>query len=107
MKKGRLFVFSGASGVGKGTVLEKVMAAREDLKFSVSATTRQPRKGEVEGVHYYFVTKEHFEEMIARDEFLEYDAHMKNYYGTLCSSWKKSWRGDMCCWISSPTAPSL
>ena len=82
MKKGRLFVFSGASGVGKGTVLEKVMAARGDLKFSVSATTRQPRKGEIEGVHYYFVTKEHFEEMIARDEFLEYDAHMKNYYGT-------------------------
>ena len=57
MSKGKLFVISGASGVGKGTVLAKVMAAREDLRFSVSATTRDPRPGEVDGVHYYFVTK--------------------------------------------------
>ena len=82
MSKGKLFVISGASGVGKGTVLAKVISERGDLKFSVSATTRPPRKGEIEGVHYYFVTKEYFEEMIARDAFLEYDAHMKNYYGT-------------------------
>ena len=82
MSKGKLFVISGASGVGKGTVLEKVIAARADLRFSVSATTREPRKGEIEGIHYYFVSKEHFEEMIAGDEFLEYDAHMENYYGT-------------------------
>lgn len=82
MNKGKLFVISGASGVGKSTVLAKVMAAREDLKFSVSATTRAPRPGEVDGVSYYFVTKEQFEEMIRRDEFLEYDAHMANYYGT-------------------------
>lgn len=82
MRKGRLFVISGASGVGKSTVLSRVMAAREDLKFSVSATTRAPRPGEVEGESYFFVTKERFEEMIARDAFLEYDAHMDNYYGT-------------------------
>ena len=82
MSKGRLFVISGASGVGKSTVLSRVMAAREDLKFSVSATTRQPRPGEVDGVSYYFVTKEGFEEMIRQDAFLEYDAHMDNYYGT-------------------------
>ena len=82
MSKGKLFVISGASGVGKSTVLSRVMAQREDLKFSVSATTRQPRPGEVEGESYYFVTRERFEEMIAGDEFLEYDAHMDNYYGT-------------------------
>ena len=82
MSKGKLFVISGASGVGKSTVLSKVMAAREDLKFSVSATTRAPRPGETDGVSYYFVTKERFEEMIRQDAFLEYDAHMDNYYGT-------------------------
>ena len=79
---GKLFVISGASGVGKSTVLGKVMASREDLRFSVSATTRAPRPGEVDGVSYYFVTKEAFENMIREDAFLEYDAHMDNYYGT-------------------------
>lgn len=82
MSKGKLFVISGASGVGKSTVLGKVMADREDLKFSVSATTRPPRPGEVEGVSYYFITKDRFREMIDGNEFLEYDAHMDNYYGT-------------------------
>ena len=82
MKKGRLFVISGASGVGKSTVLKLVMEERKDLTFSVSATTRAPRPGEVDGESYYFVTKEQFEAMIARGEFLEYDAHMANYYGT-------------------------
>lgn len=82
MSKGKLFIFSGASGVGKSTVLKGVMAARDDLRFSVSATTRDPRPGEEEGVHYYFVTKERFEEMIEADAFLEYDNHAKNYYGT-------------------------
>ena len=82
MPKGKLFVISGASGVGKSTVLAKVMAARKDLSFSVSATTRGPRPGETEGISYYFVTKEKFKDMIANREFLEYDAHMDNYYGT-------------------------
>lgn len=82
MNKGKLFVISGASGVGKSTVLSKVMAARNDLRFSVSATTRAPRPGEVEAVSYYFVSKEKFLDMIQKDEFLEYDAHMDNYYGT-------------------------
>lgn len=82
MSKGKLIVISGASGVGKSTVLSKVMESRDDLSFSVSATTRAPRPGEVEGKSYYFVTKERFEDMIARKEFLEYDAHMDNYYGT-------------------------
>ena len=79
---GKLFVISGASGVGKSTVLKKVMEQRKDLTFSVSATTRAPRPGETEGVSYYFVTKEAFRDMIAQDAFLEYDAHMDNYYGT-------------------------
>lgn len=82
MSKGKLVVISGASGVGKGTVLGMMMKKRTDLAFSVSATTRPPRPGEVDGVHYYFVTKERFEEMIAQGEFLEYDAHAANYYGT-------------------------
>ena len=82
MSKGKLVVISGASGVGKGTVLGIMMKKRSDLSFSVSATTRSPRPGEVDGVHYYFVTKERFEEMIDAGEFLEYDAHAANYYGT-------------------------
>lgn len=82
MSKGKLIVISGASGVGKGTVLALMMKQRNDLLFSVSATTRPPRPGEKDGFHYYFITKERFEEMIARDEFLEYDNHAANYYGT-------------------------
>lgn len=82
MSKGKLFVISGASGVGKSTVLSQVMAQRNDLLFSVSATTRAPRPGEQEAVSYYFVSKETFLGMIEKNEFLEYDAHMDNYYGT-------------------------
>ncbi len=79
---GKLIVISGASGVGKGTVVKAMMAQRQDLFFSVSATTRPPRPGEVDGQDYYFVTRETFEDMIARGEMLEYDEHAKNYYGT-------------------------
>lgn len=82
MSKGKLFVISGASGVGKSTVLKAVMEARKDLSFSVSATTRAPRPGEVDGVSYYFISRETFREMIEADAFVEYDAHMDNYYGT-------------------------
>ena len=82
MSKGKLFIISGASGVGKSTVLSCVMSEREDLRFSVSATTRAPRPGEVDGQSYYFVSKEKFLNMIANHEFVEYDAHMDNYYGT-------------------------
>lgn len=86
MHKGKLFVISGASGVGKSTVLRRVMEKRQDLCFSVSATTRAPRPGETEGVSYYFVSKDTFLDMIEKGEFLEYDAHMDNYYGT---PWKQ------------------
>ena len=82
MSKGKLVVISGASGVGKGTVLGIMMKKRKDLQFSVSATTRAPRPSETDGVHYYFVTKEQFEDMIASGQMLEYSAHAANYYGT-------------------------
>ena len=82
MSKGKLVVISGTSGVGKGTVLGIMMQKDKNLSFSVSATTRPPRPGEEDGVHYYFITKEKFEDMIGRGQFLEYDAHMANYYGT-------------------------
>ena len=83
MKRGTLLILSGPSGVGKGTVLDIAMKKRDDLKFSLSATTRAPRPGEVDGVHYYFVSRGHFRELIAADQFLEYDEHADNYYGTL------------------------
>ena len=82
MSKGKLFVISGASGVGKSTVLKRVMQLRKDLQFSVSATTRHPRPSETDGVEYYFVNHDRFQNMIDQDEFIEYDAHMGNYYGT-------------------------
>lgn len=82
MSEGKLIVVSGPSGVGKGTVLGIMMEKRKDFSFSVSATTREPRPGEIDGVHYYFVTRQRFEEMIAQGEMLEYDEHSANYYGT-------------------------
>ena len=82
MSMGKLIVISGASGVGKGTVVKEMMAARKDLFFSVSATTRLPRPGEQDGVDYYFVTREQFRDMIEKGELLEYDEHAKNCYGT-------------------------
>ena len=78
----KIFVFSGASGVGKSSALKRVMEARSDLRFSVSATTRAPRPGEEDGVHYFFVTRDQFEEMIENRELLEYDEHHMNLYGT-------------------------
>ena len=78
----KLYVFSGASGVGKSTVLSRVMEHKKDMRFSVSATTRDPRPGEVDGESYYFIDKERFQEMIREDAFVEYDEHMGNYYGT-------------------------
>ena len=78
----KLYVFSGASGVGKSTVLSQVMQRNPSLRFSVSATTRPPRPGEVEGQSYYFVDHDRFQQMIRENAFVEYDEHMGNFYGT-------------------------
>lgn len=80
-KQGILFVVTGPSGVGKGTVLTKVRE-RKELYFSISATTRKPREGEQDGVHYYFLTKEQFEQKVAAGGFLEHAQFSGNYYGT-------------------------
>lgn len=82
MSKGKLFIISGPSGAGKGTVLAEVFKRRENLKYSVSATTRSPRPGEIDGVQYFFITKEQFEEKIRRGDMLEYARYCDNYYGT-------------------------
>jgi len=81
MSRGRLYVYSGPSGVGKGTLL-KPLLEKGIVKLSVSATTRAPRAGETDGVEYHFVTRERFEEMIAAGEMLEYTEYSGNYYGT-------------------------
>lgn len=77
-----LAVISGPSGVGKGTVIKKMFELCPTLCESVSCTTRAPREGERDGREYFFVSRERFEEMIARGELLEYSAHFENYYGT-------------------------
>ena len=82
MTKGQLIVFSGPSGVGKGTVLKEFLQNRENVALSVSATTRQPRPGEENGVHYYFLTKEEFLKKVEEGNMLEYAQYNQNYYGT-------------------------
>lgn len=82
MKKGRLIVISGPSGVGKGTVVRALLERDPQLRVSVSATTRPMRPNEIDGVHYYFISQEKFEEMIAQDLFLEHAQYVGNYYGT-------------------------
>lgn len=82
MNQGRILIVSGPSGVGKGTIVREVMKDNPSLQFSVSATTRAIRPGEVEGKSYYFVTKEQFEAMIAAGELLEHACYAGNYYGT-------------------------
>ena len=82
MRKGKTFILCGPSGVGKGTVVARLLAQDPTLYFSVSATTRPPRPGEVNGVHYHFLTREQFQEWIAADEFLEHAQFVGNCYGT-------------------------
>ncbi len=79
---GKLIVISGPSGVGKSTVLKHVMEQCPNLRFSVSATTRPIRPNETDGVNYYFVSKEQFQDMIAKQELVEYTEYVGNYYGT-------------------------
>lgn len=80
--KGRLIILSGPSGVGKGTVLNLLLSRNPQIFPSVSATTRQPRDGERDGVNYYFLSREEFEAKIAKGDMLEYASYNGNYYGT-------------------------
>ena len=82
MRRGLLLVASGASGTGKGTVCRAMLQEHPEIRLSVSATTRKPRAGEVDGESYFFLTQETFREMIDRKEFIEWACFCNNYYGT-------------------------
>ena len=81
-KKGHLIIISGPSGVGKGTLVTRLLKNTDNIALSVSATTRKPRKGEKDGKHYHFISKDKFLNMIDNDGFLEYAQYNYNYYGT-------------------------
>ena len=81
-RKGLLLVVSGPSGAGKGTICKALLNKNDQIKLSVSATTRKPRNGEVHGVNYFFIEKEEFAKMIENGEFLEYAQIYDNFYGT-------------------------
>lgn len=81
-QKGILFILSGPAGVGKGTVRQRLFEQETHLKYSVSATTRNKRPGEQHGVDYFYITKDEFQQMINRNELLEYAQYVDNYYGT-------------------------
>lgn len=82
VREGLLVVVSGPSGAGKGTVLNLLKAQNENIVFSISATTRKPREGEIDGKNYFFKTVETFQEMLNKDEMLEWVKYCDNYYGT-------------------------
>ncbi len=82
MKKHVLMIISGPSGVGKGTIVKTIISRRADVVESVSCTTRPPRAGEVDGKHYFFISREEFQRRIEENGFLEYDEHFGNIYGT-------------------------
>ena len=81
-RRGLLFVISGPSGVGKGTIVKELLKLRPELKLSVSVTTRQPRAGEMEGVNYYYRSADEFQRMVMAGELLEYAQYVNTYYGT-------------------------
>ncbi len=81
-RRGMLIVLSGPSGSGKGTIIKRLLQQREDTVLSISVTTRNPRPGEEDGVHYFFRTREDFEELIRRNALLEFAEYNGNYYGT-------------------------
>lgn len=82
MKKGKLMIISGFSGVGKGTVVKYLRDNYENYEFSVSVTTRQPRDKEIDGIDYHFITNDKFEEMVGNDQLLEHAGYVDHYYGT-------------------------
>lgn len=81
--RAKLIIFTGPSGVGKGTILADFFKKTDkNIVYSISSTTRQPRDGEINGMHYFFISKEEFEKLIKEDAFLEYSQYSGNYYGT-------------------------
>ena len=90
MRQGNLFVISGPSGAGKGTLVARLIEAVPDARLSISATTRKPREGEIHGVHYYFSTRDEFMELVEQDGFLEWAEFAGNCYGTPRSFVEKS-----------------
>ncbi len=82
MSKGSLIVISAPSGGGKGTIIAELLKQNRNIKYSISATTRAPREGEVDKVHYHFISKEEFKDKIENKEMLEYAVYCDNYYGT-------------------------
>lgn len=80
--QGRLIVLTGPSGVGKGTLLKSLLQRHPELKLSISATTRSPRAGEVDGINYYFITRQQFDLMVSEGEFIEWAEFANNCYGT-------------------------
>ena len=89
-KNGKLFVIAGSSGVGKGTLLKLFLQKNPDVRLSVSFTTRNPRPGEVDGVNYFFTTKEKFKKAVENEEFLEWAEFSGNFYGTKASYVEKT-----------------
>ncbi|MCR5717683.1 MAG: guanylate kinase [Oscillospiraceae bacterium] len=83
MSKGKLIVVSAPSGCGKGTILGKILKDKKRFYYSVSATTRKPREGEIDGVHYIFMTENDFRQKVAENAFLEHATYCGNSYGTL------------------------
>ena len=82
-ERGKLFVISGPAGAGKSEIVKKVVGAHKDVHLSVSCTTRAPRKGEIDGVHYHFVSEERFDELVGENAFYEWAHVHQNRYGTL------------------------
>ena len=106
MSEGKLIILSGPSGAGKSTVIRQILERHPNFFFSVSATTRQPRGGERDGVHYHFITPAQFEGMIAGQALLEYNHYASGDYTapqqSLCAG---CWTGAApCCWMWSPMA---
>ncbi len=95
--KGKLFVMSGPSGTGKSTVVNRVTRLYDNLHFSVSATTRAPREGELDGREYYFVSRDRFLEMVEHGQLLEHARYVENYYGTPAAPLEEAMgRGEDC-----------
>lgn len=82
MNRGKLVVYTGCSGVGKGTIMKRLRELDDKVKLSISCTTRAPREGETNGVEYYFISEDEFKKLIEQDGFLEYASYCDNYYGT-------------------------